>query len=1046
MPFPASLTALVQRFQDQRDSYTAPGYIEAQLRSEFLDPFFDALGWDIYNRQGYAEAYKEVIHEDAVKVGTATKAPDYSFRIGGVRKFFVEAKKPSVSIKDDPSPAFQLRRYAWSAKLPLSILSNFAEFAVYDCRQKPDKTDKASVGRIFYFTAEEYEKRWEEIASLFTKEAILKGSFDKFASGARRGKGTAEVDDAFLADIEAWRFVLAKNIAIRNPSLTMRQLNFAVQRTIDRLIFLRICEDRGIEDYGRLQAHLNGERIYERFCTVFREADDRYNSGLFHFKDEKERGESPDTVTLNLAIDDKILREIVSGLYYPESPYEFSVLPADILGQVYEQFLGKVIRLTAGHQAKVEDKPEVRKAGGVFYTPTYIVDYIVKSTVGKLLSPDSIPLSTSGEGPGVRREGTGVRRELAQKEAAKLRILDPACGSGSFLIGAYQFLLDWHRDWYLKNDPEKWTKGKNAALYKTGVGEYRLTTPERKRILLNNIYGVDIDSQAVEVTKLSLLLKVLEGETEQTIAQQLRLFHTRALPDLGNNIKCGNSLIGTDFYEGAQESLSLFEDEEEKYRINAFDWDGKDGFPEIMKAGGFDAVIGNPPYVRIQTLQETNPKQVAFLSQNYRSASSGNYDIYVVFVERGLSLLNIKGRLGFILPHKFFNSKYGESLRGLIAEGKHIGQIVHFGDQQVFDGATTYTALMFLDKKANDSFNFTRVTDLQSWQKGEVQQTGNIKATATTEAEWNFVIGKSSQVFDKLNEMPLKLSAVAARIAQGIRTSANEVYVLDAISESKNRIKAYSKILNREVEIEREYVRPFLQGREIKSYSISSSGKIVIVPYKVQDGHSFLIPEKELKEKQPFLYSYLFENKPYLSRREKGRMSGANWYAYIYPKNIDIMAQSKILVPDIANRAAFALDNHGEFHFTSGYAITLNVDNLMSQEYILGLMNSRLLDYFLKQVSTPMRGGFFRYFSQFLEQLPIRPIDFSVRAEKALHDKLVSSVFSMLDLNKKLASVRDDQEKTLLARRIDSTDRQIDKLVYELYGLTEEEIKIVEGT
>ncbi len=398
MPFPPSLSALVQRFQDQRDAYTAPGYNESQLRSEFLDPFFDALGWDVANNQGFAEAYKEVIHEDAVKVGTATKAPDYSFRIGGVRKFFVEAKKPSVSIRDDQSPAFQLRRYAWSAKLPLSILSNFAEFAVYDCRQKPDKNDKASVGRILYIACDEYEKRWDEIASLFTREAIQKGSFDKFASGARRGHGTAEVDDAFLADIEEWRFVLAKNIAIRNPKLSMRELNFAVQRTIDRLIFLRICEDRGIEDYGRLQAHLNGERIYERLCTVFREADDRYNSGLFHFREEKDRGEAPDTVTLALSIDDKVLREIITGLYYPESPYEFSVLPADILGQVYEQFLGKVIRLTAGHQAKVEDKPEVRKAGGVFYTPTYIVDYIVKNTVGKLLASPLAPLSTSGEG------------------------------------------------------------------------------------------------------------------------------------------------------------------------------------------------------------------------------------------------------------------------------------------------------------------------------------------------------------------------------------------------------------------------------------------------------------------------------------------------------------------------------------------------------------------------------------------------------------------------------------------------------------------------
>lgn len=1025
-----SIFSLLSRFQDNRDSYIASGYNEAQLRQEFLNPFFEALGWDIYNRQGYAEAYKEVIHEDAVKVGTATKAPDYSFRIGGVRKFFVEAKKPSISIKDDPSPAFQLRRYAWSAKLPLSILSNFAELAVYDCRQKPDKNDKASVGRIFYFTSEEYEKRWEEIASLFTKEAILKGSFDKFASGARRGKGTAEVDDAFLADIEAWRFVLAKNIAIRNPSLSMRQLNFAVQRTIDRLIFLRICEDRGIEDYGRLQANLNGERVYERLCTVFREADDRYNSGLFHFRDEKDRGESPDTVTLTLSIDDKILCEIVSGLYYPESPYEFSVLQADILGQVYEQFLGKVIRLTAGHQAKVEDKPEVRKAGGVFYTPTYIVDYIVKNTVGTLLGS---PLATRGE-------GQGVSRELTPKEASKLRILDPACGSGSFLIGAYQFLLNWHRDWYLKNDPEKWTKGKAAALYKTGIGEYRLTTPERKRILLNNIYGVDIDTQAVEVTKLSLLLKVLEGETEQTIAQQLRLFHMRALPDLGNNIKCGNSLIGTDFYEGAQESLSLFEDEEEKYRINAFDWDGKDGFPEIMKAGGFDAVIGNPPYVRIQTLQETNPKQVTFLSQHYRSASSGNYDIYVVFVERGLSLLNSRGRLGFILPHKFFNSKYGESLRWLIAEGKHIQQIVHFGDKQVFDGATTYTALMFLDKKPNNAFIFTMVNDLQTWQKGEAQISGEVKEDAAKANEWNFTVGANSTLFESLAKIPLKLGHIA-HIFVGTQTSADDIFVLDNCKFEKNYVIGESRSLKKEIIIEAECTVPFLRGKDIRRYTAPTSLSRLICPYKITEKSCQLLSSTELA-RYPKALMYLESNKPSLALREKGKFK-SNWYAFGYPKSMHLFQQPKIIVPDYNNVGSFTMDNDGNFYKT-GYGIILN-QNAPSYMYILGILNSQLLFNYLKLIGTTLRGGYVRFWTQYIEQLPIRQIDFTSQTDKSLHDKIVYLVMIMLELNKKLASSHDDQEKTLLARRIDSTDLQIDKLVYELYGLTEEEIKIVEG-
>ncbi len=507
MGLPKEIAELIERFDRNLETYKSGQYNEAQLRQDFLNPFFGALGWDMTNKAGYAEAYREVIHEDAIKIGGATKAPDYCFRIGSVKKFFVEAKKPSVNLKDDVSPAFQLRRYAWSAKLPLSILTDFEEFAVYDCRIKPVQTDKSSTGRVLYFTYKDYPAKWDELVNIFSREAVLKGSFDKYAESTKLKKGTATVDDAFLTEIEDWRDMLAKNIALRNVDLSTRELNFAVQRTIDRIVFLRICEDRGIEEYGRLQAQLNGTNVYKRLVQLFSQADDRYNSGLFHFQREKERHEEPDKLTPNISIDDKPLKDIINRLYYPESPYEFSVLSADILGQVYEQFLGKVIRLTAGHQAKVEEKPEVRKAGGVYYTPKYIVDYIVKNTVGVLLN---------GSSSSVIPAKAGIQ-SLTPKEASKLKILDPACGSGSFLLGAYQYLLDWHLKWYIDNEPDKWAKTKQPAIYQgpspdPRTPNWHLTTAEKKRILLNNIYGVDIDSQAVEVTKLSLLLKVLEGE------------------------------------------------------------------------------------------------------------------------------------------------------------------------------------------------------------------------------------------------------------------------------------------------------------------------------------------------------------------------------------------------------------------------------------------------------------------------------------------------------------------------------------------------------
>ena len=279
MSVPQTILDLVERFERNKDAYRSPHYNGTQLRREFLDPFFKALGWDVDNTAGHTEAYKDVIHEDAIKVGEATKAPDYCFRIGGTRKFFLEAKKPAVDIQHDVHPAFQLRRYAWTTKLPLSVLTNFEALAVYDCRVKPDQNHNAAVARILYIPYTRYAERWDEIAGIFSRDAVLKGAFDKYAESNKAKRGTADPDDEFLKTIEGWRTELARNLALRNAKLTQRELNFAVQRIIDRIIFLRICEGRGIEDYGRLQALTNGDRIYLRLCEIFEPAEDRYNFG-----------------------------------------------------------------------------------------------------------------------------------------------------------------------------------------------------------------------------------------------------------------------------------------------------------------------------------------------------------------------------------------------------------------------------------------------------------------------------------------------------------------------------------------------------------------------------------------------------------------------------------------------------------------------------------------------------------------------------------------------------------------------------------------------
>ncbi|HDH07886.1 MAG TPA: restriction endonuclease subunit M [Gammaproteobacteria bacterium] len=1017
MSAPVKVKDLVNRFQDQLEAYKSGKYNETQVRREFIDPFFKALGWDVANEQGAAEAYKDVIHEATVKVGGATKAPDYCFRIGGNRKFFLEAKKPSINIKDDPHPAFQLRRYAWSAKLQLSIVTDFEEFAVYDCRTRPVKSDKSSKERVMYFTFDQYLDQWDEIAGIFSFDAIRNGSFDKYVESNKKKRGTAEVDTAFLEEIEAWREALAKNLALRNPELSQRELNYVVQATIDRIIFLRICEDRGIEDDNRLMALQNGNNVYQRLCELFRQADDRYNSGLFHFQEEKDRPGTPDGLTFVLNIDDKVLKGIFKHLYYPDSPYEFSVLPADILGQVYEQFLGKVIRLTGKHRAVVEEKPEVKKAGGVYYTPTYIVDYIVKHTVGKLL------------------EGKTAR------QAANLKVLDPACGSGSFLIGAYQYLLDWYRDWYVNDGPEKHKK----LLYQGHGGEWRLGTDERKRILLKNIYGVDIDSQAVEVTKLSLLLKVLEGETSDTLNKQMALFHARALPDLRDNIKCGNSLISPKIYQ--QQQIGLL-DNGEHHRINVFDW--QDEFPEIFKGknGGFDAVIGNPPYIRIQILKEWAPLEVEHYKERYSAASKGNYDIYVVFVERGLGLLNKKGQLGFILPHKFFNAKYGEPLRKLISEGKHLGEVVHFGDQQVFSGATTYTCLMFLDKTGAEQCLIAKVSDIERWRNAGEMAIGQIGATSIAAAEWNFVVGKHAALFEKLSTMPIKLGDIADRIFQGLITGADKVFILK--NDAKGRY--FSEETKQSHEIEREIMHPLCKGSiNIRRYHITDLTKSILFPYKNIGGRAQLLLLNEMQNKYPLAWVYLEATRSILEARERGKWKHDKWYAFGRSQNLSEMEQKKLMVPSIAKSASYTLDSKDYYYFVGsggggggGYGITLKSDNQMAYEYVLGLLNSKLLDTFLKSFSSPFSGGYFAYNRQYIEQLPIRCIDSNSVQDRTRHDRMVSFVEQMLALHKQLLTVKTDHDKNIIQRQIDNTNQKIDQLVYELYGLTDEEIKIVE--
>jgi len=1007
---PHRILDLIETFDRNIEAYHSPQYKETQLRLEFIDPFFEELGWDVTNKSGCAPQYRDVIHEDAISVSGATKAPDYCFRIGGVRKFFLEAKKPSINIKGDPHPAYQLRRYAWSAKLPLSILTDFEEFAVYDCRMRPTHTDSAATARIMFFNYKQYPEKWHEIADIFGKDAILKGSFDKFAVSEKGKRGTTTVDTEFLAEIESWRRILAQIIALRNRLLSTKEVNFAVQQTIDRILFLRMCEDRGIEPLGQLQTLTAGDRVYPRLFEIFERADQRYNSGLFHFEDEPNR-EPPDKLTLNLIIDDVTLKWILRSLYYPQSPYEFSVLPAEILGNVYEQFLGKVIRLTPARQAKIEEKPEVKKAGGVYYTPSYIVDYIVKNTVGKLLE---------GKTP---------------KQISNLKILDPACGSGSFLLGAYTYLLNYHLDWYISNGPGTWTKKKNPPIYQVPSsthseyvfshrrngdaifsGDYKLTVSEKKRILLNNIFGVDIDPQAVEVTKLSLLLKVLEGENSQTLENQYRLFHERALPDLANNIKCGNSLIGPDFFDNLDPSVCHSRAggnlDDLRQKINPFDYHAE--FPQIFsrknleaqrrsavggpKADGFDAVIGNPPYVRVRQIKSDNPLIADYLEEKYKCAVHV-WDIYLLFFEKAVSLIGKGGFVSFIIPVQTLHQPNCESIRKLFVEETNIKQITNLSQVKVFQNAIVKNCIIVVEKPKRQQTQMA-ISEPKSYRDlAEVPFDRHWPQDLVTK-ETNYslktdLLSVKRLICDKMDRTSIPLGDLYY-VTFGLRSCAK-----GKGQGGKDRLITTNGNLPN--------TKLYLEGREIKKYSIFPSGRFIRY-----------IPEKMYSPRDP----KLFETKKIISQTMLSKMkliATLDTEHYYVEQSLLCIIPHGILTP----------------------SQNVSVPKL---EFILGILNSRLSTFYYatKVIDYSLGGGLIHATPGSQGKIPIPKIDKGSRPDKIKHDKMVKLVDRMLELHKELAAARIPDEKTRIQRQISATDNQIDKLVYELYDLTDEEIKIIE--
>lgn len=942
---------LVADFSANEKFYLSPKYQEAEVRKDFIDKFFIALGWDVHHDEQKNPYEQEVKVEKGVVMSGAQKRADYSFSLAPNfrdAKFFVEAKKPSHDLYN-ADYYFQTVRYGWHKATPLVVLTDFEEFHILDCRSGPDISTVLSC-KLKYFHYSEYvdDEKFAEIYWLFSRESVANNSLEKFAEtlSKPRGKAVAQtlfpygkhrtIDEDFLNEIENKREILAKAFKNNDETLTSEELTEATQRTIDRLVFIRFLEDKLIEPDHYMHEFGENRNPWIDFISLCRRLDGKYNGIVFKrsfIDDNKFKG----------PVDSEFLT-VCQDLCHLNSRFLFNEIPIHILGSIYERFLGKVVHAT-DHRVKIEEKPEVRKAGGVYYTPKYIVDYIVRNTVGKLID---------GKTP---------------EQISRLRFADIACGSGSFLIGVLDCLLYYHNKYYQLN-PDR--AKKDGCHYKDGL--WVLNIKQKQNILRNNIYGVDIDAQAVEVTQLSLSLKMLEDETTATANEMQVLLHEKILPDMSKNIICGNSLIGTDIL-----SQNNFDREEER-KLNPMDFEG--AFPEVMRNGGFDAIVGNPPYRTLQLgkKQESESKEVvAYYLSHYPASSLYKINLFALFIDRAICVLKNKGLFSYIVPNAIYSAYYYKDLRKLALKNGGF-EIIADLRYKVFKDAEIGGNAVFVYSKNNNIIT----TSVFSAESMEVFLHPIIEKTSSNSylknENYNLTFAKELQIItDKIKELKTIPLGSMTKIYQGIITGDNKKYISDKPINSK-----WQKII---------------KGRDINRFEL------------------------------------LFDNN----------------YVYYSPKdlwsNTDInmfKVEEKIISRQTSDRLIATIDTEQYFSLDSTHVIHLTTQNI-SLKYLLGIYNSSLINY-LYQNSVKESG---RVFAQVkvvnIKPLPIKEINFQNKTEKNQHDKMVRMVEQILDAKKQLRIAKTDKDKAYYQRRSTELDAQIDNLVYELYGLTEDEIMLIEG-
>ena len=974
------LAVLVKRFESRNKTE----WDEAGTRKSLIDGFWEALGWDTDDPQ-------QVEVEKATKIEDHLRSADYAFLDKGRVRFMVEAKRPAKNLAKDRDAIFQTKLYVWNTPGAFTgILQDFEEFVTFFVMKEPEYgLPLEGLQKKLVFDYKEYADRADELLEHFSRESVIAGSIEKLLpKGKRLEKVTEAINRKFFADLMKWRLEIAKSIAKNNLKLQESDINSAVNHLLNRILFMRVIEDRKIEPYEILHnAFAEWKRdelgpLMAYLIDLFKKLDPKYNGALF----------SPHIVD-NLIIENKPLYNLIKNLYYPKSTYQFSRMPIEVIGNAYEQYLGSVLTLSTTRRVKLVEKSEVRKAGGVYYTPKYIVDYIVEQTVGALVEGRTATPPRAGLRPA--RKGGGKGKMMTPAEVSKLRILDPACGSGSFLIGAYERIMKYYIDYYTAN-PKK-NKG---YLLKDLGGDPKLDIQLKAKILEDNIYGVDIDPQAVDITEFSLYVKMMEGEgyTPSMLAGKL-------LPDMRDNIKCGNSLIGWDILDMGILPEDPDERQSELDRINPFDWErafqeifGKeplcpsdispvrgDTEPVPLNKGdvaqrqgvssGFDAVIGNPPWVQSKFMDRT---QKDYFEVVYESALK-QFDIFNCFIEKVTSLLMPNGCLGYITPSRFVMNPDYEPLREYLAENISLEEIADVGEH-IFQGVEMPSLLLFFKNtkpsRKNQIFVIVEVEDLETgkWVSYNIPQ-----ERFQTEQGHLFTIYEPEEIralTEKMQKEAIQFGGLVDN-ARGVEIGKKH----ESISlSSKNGYK------------------PFLAGEDIGRYYIS--------------GNRWIDPN----------------------------MDAVNY------KTESLYNGTKILIRKTGTGINATLDTDNYWVIQVIY-IFKKKRNKYNERYLLGLINSQLMTiYYFAKFGEEHKQAFPHLRQTCVKQLPIRTIDFDNPDDVANHDRMVKLVEDMLALNKRLHKEQSPSRIKSIEGQIAHTDRKIDELVYELYGLTEEEIGIVEGS